>query len=136
MTTHSVGGPWTADGPVMPNDGVHGGDGGGEAFSIRYTRPDIPGALISSYWYPVDESERYGDDPDDRTGWDVENEVEYLICTDPADPGGTEVWSHVEYRTPNEMAHDTEADAIANAEGHANSEAAEHYGWDGQVFNT
>jgi hypothetical protein len=127
---------WMADGPVMPDSGVVGGDGAGQSFSIRYTRPDIPGAIITSYWYAVDESERYLDDPDDpdaRTGWDVENLNEYLICTDPTDPGGTEVWSTYEYETPALMVLETEAAAVAYAGRSARSESADHYYWNGEA---
>lgn len=129
--------PWVADGPMMPDSGVVGGDGAGQSFSVRYTRADIPGALITSYWYPVDEAERYGDDPDSetaRTGWDVENHVEYLICTDPENPGMTETWSQIITRNPYEMVHETEAEAIAVAKKAAESEQAEHYEWDGKPF--
>lgn len=129
--------PWVADGPVMADSGVVGGDGAGQSFSVRYTRADKPGASITSYWYPVDVAERYGDDPDDekaRTGWDVENQLEYTICTVVDDPGGSEVWSQNIYRNPFEMVFETEAEAIAAAKREAENEQAEHYDWNGQPF--
>lgn len=125
---------WTADGPPQ-EDGVVGGDGAGTAYSVRYTRADKPGSLITSYWYAVSEAERYNDDPgpDARTGFDVENQVEFVVCTDPADPGSTEVWSDHSYRTPLESVFDTEDEAVAYAKRQAADEDPYGYFWDGEL---
>jgi hypothetical protein len=38
-------------------------------------------------------------DLDDLTTIYAERQTEYLVCTDPADPGGSEVWSDSRYTT-------------------------------------
>ena len=85
-------------------DGTVGGDGAAECWSARWGKRNSDGtfALITSYYYPVDMRERYGDDDEDQsrfgdTPFDVELQVEFLICTDPADPGSSETWSNYEY---------------------------------------
>jgi hypothetical protein len=80
---------WVRDqqaGGVLP-----GGDVGGDAqldgsFSVRFHHRDRPGALVTYRYYAAL-------DLDDLTTVYVERQTEYLICTDPADPGGSEVWS-------------------------------------------
>jgi hypothetical protein len=38
-------------------------------------------------------------DCDSPAAISVERQTEYLVCTDPADPGGTEVWSAYRFAT-------------------------------------
>ena len=95
------------------------------SYSVRYVRADLPGAMITRTAYPV---ERY---PGEFT---VRIETEWLICEDPAAPGGTETWS--------DYAYDDEGCPIygsaTEAEGAARQVAAELLGdagihdWDGQ----
>lgn len=80
---------WQRDqrgGGVLP-----GGDNQvSESFSVRFHHRDHPGVLVTySYFAAVDEA-----NPAEIT---VERETEFMVCTDPDDPGGTEVWST--YRT-------------------------------------
>ncbi len=72
-----------------------GGDVGGDAqldesFSVRFHHRDQPGALVTYCYYATL-------DLDDLTSIYVEQQTELLVCTDPADPGNTEVWSDYSY---------------------------------------
>jgi hypothetical protein len=86
---------WVRDergGGVLP-----GGDLGGdiqldESFSVRFHYRDRPGALVTYCYYAAT-------DLDDPASICVEQQTELLVCTDPADPGGTEVWSDYRYTT-------------------------------------
>jgi hypothetical protein len=72
------------DGPIWIRDQRGGGvrPGGDVGFHHR----DHPGVLVTySYYAAVDE-----ENPATTT---VERETEYLVYTDPDDPGGSEVWS-------------------------------------------
>jgi hypothetical protein len=93
-------GQWREVAPVGPQDeGDIGGDiQMGAAWSRRFAlrRPDGQWAMITDSFYaacrdgvngPVtDESELY-----------VQNQIEWLVCTDLRDPGSTETWSDYEY---------------------------------------
>ncbi len=79
---------WQPDGSgVRPGGDCGGVFQAGDSFSVRYVRPDIRGALITRTAYPL----RCGSE------YTVQVKTEWLICTDPADPGGTEVWSDESY---------------------------------------
>jgi hypothetical protein len=71
-----------------------GGDCGGDvqvsdAWDARWCKPLTDGttALVTRSFYIIDESME-GVGP-----FRLERRTEYLICADPADPGGTEEWS-------------------------------------------
>jgi hypothetical protein len=100
--------PWyTDDTGVQPN-GDHGGDiGVGDSFSVRYRRLDLPGSMITVTFYPVE----YPDCPGEIV---VQREIEFLVCTNPADPGSTEVWSEESTDDTAEV-HDSVAEAEAAA---------------------
>jgi hypothetical protein len=57
---------------------------------FKFHHRDHPGVLVT-YCYDATT------DPDNPTTITVQREIEYLVCTDPADPGGSELWSA--YRT-------------------------------------
>jgi len=61
-----------------------------ESFSVRFHHHDHPGALLTYRYYAAV-------DLDDLTTIYVERQTELLVCTDPADPGGTEEWSDCRY---------------------------------------
>lgn len=99
---------WTPLDTEPMEDGTVGGDGASWAYSARWARKLENGntALITQYFYPVDlrerlsesDLEKYNEELGEETQlWEVEGYVEYLICTDPEDPGSTEVWSDIEY---------------------------------------
>ncbi len=109
----------------VPN-GTPGCDGAvSDYISVRWVNRKR-GAMITSSWYVVDLAERNGlDKVDDaeqiaeRFGdnvFDVEQEIEYLVCGDLDDPGATEVASDIQYRddlTLNGFASKSEAEAYA-----------------------
>jgi hypothetical protein len=84
---------WVRDqtgGGVLPGGDVGGDAQLDESFSVRFWHRDHPGALVGYRYYAAI-------DLDDLTTIHVERQTELLACTDPADPGGTEVWSDYRY---------------------------------------
>ena len=72
---------------IARNDQDGDDDQAGDSYSVRFRRADRPGAIIRRTAYPV----RVGGD---RVGqFLVRVETEWLVCSDPRDPGGTELWS-------------------------------------------
>lgn len=122
---------WENDGDGVQLGGDVGGDiQAGDSFSIRYRRSDLPGSMVTITAYPVG----YENCPDEFV---VQTQTEYLVCTDPSDPGGTEVWSDVNYSDGYEV-----YDTSAEAEGAARDKATAMLGyadtetWNGQPFQT
>lgn len=71
---------------MLPGGNVGGDRQVSESFSVRFHHRDDPGVLVTySYSAAVDE-----ENPAEIM---VERETEFMVCTDPDDPGGTEVWS-------------------------------------------
>ncbi len=121
-------GIWQPDGSGVQPGGHVGGDiQRGESFNVRYVRPDLPGSMITRTAYPVEYDHLPGE-------FVVQIQTEWLVCTDPRDPGGTEIWS--------DCAYDDEGAPIwssaAEAEGAARRAASEMLGeaeihdWNGQ----
>jgi hypothetical protein len=80
---------WIRDqrgGGVLPGGDVGGDHRVSESFSVRFHHRDHPGVLVTYCYYAAA-------DPDNPATITVERETEYLVCTDPTDPGGTEAWS-------------------------------------------
>jgi hypothetical protein len=83
---------WVRDqtgGGVLPGGDVGGDAQLAESFSVRFHRA-LPGAMVTYHYYAAV-------DLDDLTTICVEQRTELLVCTDPTDPGGTEVWSQAHY---------------------------------------
>jgi hypothetical protein len=126
---------WVKDGPTP--DGTMGGDGAYEALSVRYTRPDKPGSLITAYYYVVDERERRPEDEIEGTLYEdrpftVEDVTMFATCTDPDDPGGTETWSEYQYGEGSTMAYGTLAEAERERDRMiAHYESPDNYMWEG-----
>src|SRR5690242_18725531 len=106
MTTIELTDQWQALDAEPQYGGTVGGDGAGEAWSVRYGKKNADGtfAFITADYYSVDGEMRgwwapdgtaLREDEDER--FSVENMTELLICTDPGDLGGTEVWSDYLY---------------------------------------
>ena len=80
---------WVRDqqgGRVLPGGDVGGDRQASESFSVRFHHRDHPGVLVTySYYAAVDE--------ENLAAITVDRETEFMVCTDPADPGGSEVWS-------------------------------------------
>lgn len=82
-------GAWRPSGGVQPGGDVGGDYQVSDAYSVRFIRPDLPGSLITDYWY-VERDERDG-------SYYVRCQIEFLLCRDPADPGSSELWAGVAY---------------------------------------
>jgi len=92
---------WTADGTGVQPGGDAGGDiQAGQSYSVRYRRADRPWAMITRTAYPARVPDRSG-------VFVVRVETEWLVSTDPLDPGRTETWS--------ECVHDDEPDIYPSA---------------------
>jgi hypothetical protein len=92
--TAGPGPPWLRDqrgGGVLPGGDVGGDAQLDESFSVRFHHHDHPRALVTFYYYAAL-------DLDDLTTVFVEQQTEYMVCTDPSDPGSTELWSDYRYR--------------------------------------
>lgn len=130
---------WQAMDTEPINGGTVGGDGAGEAWSVRFGKrnPDGTYALITSSYYTVDIAMRYESDDyseDTPARFEVENQTEYLVCTDVGDPGSTEQWSDYTYDNDITVIAMLESDADANAKAHAARELRmfdAFYSWDG-----
>ncbi|SRR6266496_3703138 len=84
-------GIWQPDGRGVQPGGHAGGDiQAGDSYSVRYVRPDLPGSLITRTAYPVEYDHLPGE-------FVIQIQTEWLVCTDPRDPGGTEIWSDYAY---------------------------------------
>ncbi len=79
-------------GGVLPGGDIGGDAQLDESFSVRFCHRDHAGALVIVYYYAAL-------DLDDLTTVYVERQTELLACSDPDDPGGTEVWSDDRYAT-------------------------------------
>lgn len=78
---------------IFDGDGQPGGDlQTSEAYSVRWTRPIENGlyAFVTRYYYVAAE---------DGGSTRIEEQTEYLVCTDPSEPGGTEQTADYGYRT-------------------------------------
>jgi hypothetical protein len=78
---------------IFEGDGQPGGDSQvSEAYSVRWTHPLEGGltAVVTRYYYVAAED---GESPR------IEEQTEYIACTDPTDPGSTERAADYGYRT-------------------------------------
>jgi hypothetical protein len=120
---------WQPDGTGVVSAGDIGGDiQAGNSYSLRYVRADMPGSLITVSYYGAEYDECPGE-------FIVQRQVEWMVCEDPADPGGTEIWSDVAYDDVTEMYLDTAGEADAEARQCVEEDAADgsgYFGWDGQ----
>jgi hypothetical protein len=80
-------GEWIADDAgVQPGGDVAEDIQAGESYSIRYRRSDRRCAMITRTAYPAEVAGHQG-------VFFVQVRTEWLICSNPLDPGGTEIWS-------------------------------------------
>lgn len=119
--------PWQPDDSGVTSGGDAGGDEqAGDSYSVRFTRPDLPGSLITVSFYASKTGRReYG----------VTRQVEWLVCADPSDPGGTEIWSDYSYDEVSPVPVGSRAEAEALAREFAESaldDPTAYGGWDGQ----
>lgn len=81
---------WTRCTPEASQGGNCGGDVQvGDVWDARWSRPldDGTTAMVTRSFYPAKQG---------CQKW-LERRTEYLICSDPADPGGTETWSELSF---------------------------------------
>jgi hypothetical protein len=119
--------PWVRDqrgGGVLPGGDVGGDAQLDESFSVRFHHRHRPGAMVTYCYYAAL-------DLDDLTTIYVERQTEYMVCTDPADPGGTEVWSDYRYAAVQRDLGSVEA-ATATARRAAEAHLACDEHWPGQ----
>lgn len=119
---------WRPDGTgVEPNGDAVGGDiQRGESYSVRFVRPDRPRSLVTVSFYATESDDYPGE-------YGVQRQVEFLVCEDPTEPGGTEVWSDCHSDDVSDEVIDTEAEAESEAAGHAQSALGDgdDINWDG-----
>jgi hypothetical protein len=123
---------WHPDGTgVQPGGDAVGGDiQRGDSYSVRFIRDDMPGSLLTVTFYAVE----YGNCPGEFV---VQRQIEWLLCSDPADPGGTEIWSDYEYDDISPTVMDTAGQAEQAAREVAAQDldgGAEDINWNGQPF--
>lgn len=120
---------WRADGRgIVSNGDACGGDiQRGDSYSVRFVRPEMPGSLITVTFYAVEYDQNPGE-------FDVQRQVEWMVCADPSDPGGTEIWSDVACDDLSPLVIDSQAKAEREAREFADEEldAAPAHQWDGQ----
>lgn len=136
MALWHMGAPWREDGVMCEDAGDHGGGiQTGRAFSRRFAHTKLPGRLFEVIAYPVK-----GDGttamPDEDAPIRLGYQAWMTVCRDVEDPGGTEVWSDIEYSDlPERFDHDFET--VEKAEGHAKAlvrsfDPDRFIGWDGK----
>lgn len=106
-----------------------GGSQVGESWSVRYRLTVEPDdglvAIVDDYWFA-------DADPDDKEApLAVSNMTSYVLCTDPSDPGGTEVWSDIGYKDGT-IEYPTAEAAEAAARRSAEQANARDIVWDGR----
>lgn len=115
-----------------------GSDIGGDAqvtdsFSVRLLRDDTPGSMITVSYYGARHASR-------RRAFTVRRHTEWLVCDDPADPGGTETWSAAG-EDDLDFLLGSPGEAWREASGQAEADLAAVLGglmrhdWDGQPFD-
>jgi len=122
---------WHPDGTGVDSNGWCGGDiQRGDSYSVRLVRDDKPGSLLTITFYAAEYDENPGE-------FDVQRQVEWLVCSDPADPGGTEIWSDYSYDDVSAIVIDTEEEAEDEARERAEAVLADpspYFGWDGEPW--
>ncbi len=131
---------WRRVDPAVENGGDVGGDiQCTDSYSVRY-RPiaepdDGQYALVTIYFYGCDTPASYGGrrwEGPPATGHWVRQQVEFLICEDPEEPGGSEVYAEYTYHDLPDSYPDAEA-AKGAAWGMAQREPAiQSLDWDGR----
>lgn len=133
--------PWIEVGTISLDDGSPGGDKQiGPASSRRFQLAVEDGtfAVVTVYSYATREErnvDEEGNPTDEPVPYlDVEEQTEFIICTDPDDPGGTEIWSEYEYDYPMYLAPKDEEELLARAVANTNRYGVEHFNhWNGII---
>lgn len=131
--THLLARSWQPDGQGVVADGIVGGDGAGEAVSVRYLNRHVPNARITAYFHVVDQRDRHSTLMQEPDPFFVEEMVEYFVAAGPVteeDPH--EVWSDYTY-DDHAQSFATEAEAEAFRDRVVAADKAEDYIWDGTM---
>lgn len=87
---------WILDESGVIDSGDIGGDGQlTDAPSVRLHLLGSPGSMITISFYGQVHDPNTGDPFDEPL--EICEHVELVVCRDPADPGGTEVWADLRY---------------------------------------
>lgn len=82
---------WDSDRKILSGGDIGGDHQAGGSYSLRYHLASDRTRIVTVYTYPVEKS---------RGRFQVEIQIEYLVCTDPRYPGDTERWANAEYENP------------------------------------
>jgi hypothetical protein len=118
---------WYAEGAAEPGGWIGGDIQRGDSYDVRFVRDDKPGSMITVSFYAVEYDECPGE-------FAVQRQVEWLVCEDPADPGGTEIWSDYSYDDISAVVMDAEDEAERDARECADAAVNDdsYFGWDGE----
>jgi hypothetical protein len=120
---------WLPDGTGVQRDVEDGGDDQrGATYSVRFHREGMPGASITQTAYGVNLG------VDEREGpFGVRVDTVWMVYRDPADPGGSEVWSSPPDSRTEVRQYETKEEAEAAARQVANELSANSgaHTWDG-----
>lgn len=87
---------WAYD---VASTGMGGDDAVGTAYESRYVRDNGDGTFgVATFLYFV-EACRTTNQPEVRDSHVVTGMYQFTVCTDPDDPGSTELWSQIDYDT-------------------------------------
>lgn len=129
-------GPGNAgEGQRGPGPGaVNAGDIGGDeqitaAWSVRFTHVTKPGSLLTVAFYGE------ASDPDAPATYRLTRQDEYLTCTDPGDPGGSQDWCEYAFTDVTAGRTFTSGDQLGRAAIDAARElTSDSLLWDGEPF--
>lgn len=84
---------WREHDSGVMEEGFVGGDWQvGEAFSKRFVRDDLPGSLCTVSIYAVRHEEGDGCVRHEVGKLALRDQIEFMICGNPEEPGSTEIW--------------------------------------------
>lgn len=106
-----------------------------EAWNVRLHNDALPNAVVDAdYFVERTMAEAEGDPPE----YAVTGMIQFTICDDRDDPGGTETWADIEYDNdadPLAYSNIREADEAARGQAQRWIEMADKFmQWDGQPF--
>ena len=119
---------------ILPAGDAGGDIQVGEAYSRRFHHATLHGRMITVTACPVQGDDTTPEIPNGVIRLQVQTEL--MVCTDPDDPGSTEVWSDIEYSDLPER-FDVDYDSIPDAQASALAylkqiNPALHFNWDGR----
>lgn len=105
-----------------------------DGWNVRYTLQDGPDDGLHAI---IDENFYVESGPDGASPYVVTTQTMYQVCTDPEDPGGTEVYADYEYDEDDDITlyfdSDGLARAIASTRRLAELDRSDMFLWDGRT---